>query len=138
MSHYRIRNILTSAPFLALGAAFILGALWLLAGRLSEGLAWKDGDGLVAGFLVVMLIFAGAFIQFGLNALTQGHTKKSSKKLISPAFYYVIALFFIVPGAWIALYGSTNALIVIAVGVGIAVYGYKLSRAMGAELAVQE
>ena len=126
MSKYSINNILISTPFFVLGAAFIFGAFWSLISRLLEGIVWHENDPYVIGAVIFLLIFGGAFTQFGLNALNKGYSKKS-QRLISPIFYYFIAALFIVPGVWSAIYGSINALIVLAIGIAIAAYGFKLS-----------
>jgi hypothetical protein len=126
MSKYSIKNVLISTPFFVLGAAFIFGAFWLLISRLLEGLAWHENDPYVIGAVIFLLIFGGAFTQFGLNALNKG-CSKNSKRLISPLFYYFIAALLVVPGAWSAIYGSINALIVLAIGIAIAAYGLKQS-----------
>jgi hypothetical protein len=126
MSKHSIKNILISTPFFALGAGFICGALWLVISRLLEGLVWDENDPFVIGAVIFLVIFGGAFAHFGLNALNKGYSK-NSKRLISPIFYYLIAALFIVPGAWSAIYGSINALIVLAIGIAIAAYGFKLS-----------
>lgn len=129
MNNIKIGNAIISAPFFVIGAGFIGGAIWSVVSRLSEGLSWKSNDSFVVGAFVVLLIFGGAFIQFGFNALNKGYSK-NSKKIISPIIYYFIGALFIIPGAWSALYGSTNAIVVLVIGIGIVMYGLKISHGL--------
>ena len=127
MGKYKISRILISSPFFIIGAAFLIGAIWLAIDRLMEGLKLDESDGFFIGAFVVLCIFGGAFISFGKNALQEGHSEKS-KPLISPIIYYLLGVLFVIPGVWSFFAGSLQALIVIAIGVGISIYGYGVSK----------
>ena len=126
MSKFKTSRILASVPFFVIGAAFLVGAAWLGIGRLLEGLEWKQYDGLIVGWVVVLVIFGGAMLEFGKDALYKGHSEKT-KPLIGPVLYYVVGVLILIPGVWSFVAGSPQALLVSAVGLGSIIYGIRLS-----------
>ena len=126
MSKFKTSRILVSIPFFIIGAAFLGGAVWLAVDRLLGGLEWKENDGFVVGWLVVLTIFGGALLQFGKDALYKGHSE-ASKPLVGPVLYYIVGVLILVPGVWSFLVGSQQALMVSAIGVGSIGYGVRLS-----------
>ena len=126
MSSFKKSRIVVAVPFFLVGFCFLAGAIWLAVDRLMEGFEWLDSDSFTIGWLIVLVIFGGALLQFGKNALHEGHSEKS-KPLIGPALYFLVGVLIIVPGLWSFIEGSSQALLVAAVGAASLGYGIRLS-----------
>jgi hypothetical protein len=126
MSKFKTSRILVAIPFFLIGTAFLSGASWLGIDRLFGGFEWKEGDGFIVGWVVALVIFAGALLQFGKDALYKGHSEES-KPLVGPVLYYIAGILILIPGVWSFLAGSQQALLVSAIGVGSIIYGIRLS-----------
>lgn len=127
MSKFKPSRILISIPFFIIGFGFLGGAIWLGINRLLGAFEWQKEDGLIVGWVVVLTIFGGAFLQFGKDALYKGHSEKS-KPLVGPVLYYIIGALILVPGVWSYLAGAHQALMISGVGVVSIIYGLRLSR----------
>lgn len=126
MRKFKTSRVLVAIPFFLVGAAFLGGAAWLGIDRLFGGFEWKDNDGFIVGWVIALVIFGGALLQFGKDALHKGHSEES-KPLVGPVLYYIIGVLILIPGVWSFLAGSQQALMVSAFGVGSIIYGIRLS-----------
>jgi hypothetical protein len=126
MSKFKTSRILASIPFLLIGSSFLIGSIWLGIDRLLGGFEWKENDGFIVGWIIALIIFGGAFLQFGKDALYKGHSEKSSP-LVGPKLYYIIGVLILIPGIWSFIAGSQQALMIVAFGLGSIIYGAKLS-----------
>ena len=126
MEKFKTSRIFVATPFFLVGAGFLCGAAWLGIDRLFGGFEWKENDSFIIGWLIALVIFGGAMLQFGKDALYKGHSK-DFKPLVGPIIYYIIGVLFIVLGIWSFLAGSQQALMVAAVGIASVIFGVKLS-----------